>query len=125
MRGSLQLPFQTTVTEGIYSYFLRGTWTEKKRTLPSAKHWRKLCPVKGLLGNSPHVACETPDQAPSRATIVAYSLLVFSAVAWAFKAPFADFSGAAAVVILLIAALRKSWVATLFIASRRRKDASG
>jgi len=81
------------VTEGIYSYFLRGTWTEKKRTLPSAKHWRKLCPVKGLLGNSPHVACETPDQAPSRATIVAYSLLVFSAVAWAFKARFADLSG--------------------------------
>jgi len=56
---------------------------------------------------------------------VAYSLLVFSAVAWAFKAPFADLSGAVAVVILLIAALRKSWVATLFIASRRRKDASG
>jgi len=28
-------------------------------------------------------------------------------------------------VILLIGALRKSWVATLFIASRRRKDASG
>src|SRR6476659_7360963 len=80
MRGSLQLPFQTTVTEGIYSYFLRGTRTEKKRTLPSAKHWRKLCPVKGLLWNSPHVACETPDQAPSRATIVAYSLLVFLAV---------------------------------------------
>src|SRR4029079_8371468 len=80
MRSSLQLPFQTTVTEGIYSYFLRGTRTEKKRTLPSAKHWRKLCPVKGLLWNSPHVACETPDQAPSRATIVAYSLLVFLAV---------------------------------------------
>jgi len=56
---------------------------------------------------------------------LAYSLLVFSAVAWAFKAPFADLSGAAAVVILLIAALHKSWVATLFIASRRRKDASG
>jgi hypothetical protein len=54
-----------------------------------------------------------------------YSLLVFSAVAWAFKAPFADLSGAAAGVILLIAALHKSWVATLFIASRRRKDASG
>jgi len=45
--------------------------------------------------------------------------------AWAFKAPFADLSDAAAVVILLIAALHKSWVATLFIASRRRKDASG
>jgi hypothetical protein len=56
--------------------------------------------------------------------ILAYSLLVFSAVACAFKAPFADLCGAAAVVILLIAALRKSWVATLFIANRRRKDAS-
>jgi hypothetical protein len=112
------------VTEGIYSYFLRGTRTEKKRTLPSAKHWRKLCPVKGLLWNSPHVACETPDQAPSRYNL-AYSLLVFSAVASAFKAPFDDLSGAAAVVSLLIAALHKSWVATLFIASRRRKDASG
>jgi len=55
---------------------------------------------------------------------VAYSLLVFSAVAWSFKTTFADLSGAAAVVILLIAALRKSWVATLFIANRRRKDAS-
>ena|SRR6187401_117112 len=106
MRGSLQLPFQTTVTEGIYSYFLRGTRTEKKRTLPSAKHWRKLCPVKGLLWNSPHVACETPDQAPSRATIVAYSLLVFLAVGpERSKHP-----SAAAVVILLIAALHKSWV---------------
>jgi len=44
---------------------------------------------------------------------LAYSLLVFSAIAWAFKAPFApfaDLSGAAAVVILLIAALHKSWV---------------
>jgi hypothetical protein len=56
--------------------------------------------------------------------IVSYSLLVFSAAAWALKAPFADLSGAAAVVILLIAALRKSWVVTLYIASRRRKDAS-
>jgi hypothetical protein len=56
--------------------------------------------------------------------IAAYSLLVFSAAAWAFKAPFADLSGAIAVVILLIAALRKSWVVTLFIASRGRKDAS-
>src|SRR4026209_1255176 len=80
MRGSLQLPFQTTVTEGIYSYLLRGTRTEKKRTLPSAKHWRKLSPVKGLLWNSPHVACETPDQAPSRATIVAYCVLGFLGV---------------------------------------------
>jgi len=41
---------------------------------------------------------------------VAYSLLVFSAVAGAFKKRFADLSGAAAVVILLIAALHKSWV---------------
>jgi O-antigen/teichoic acid export membrane protein len=55
--------------------------------------------------------------------IAAYSLLVFSAAAWALKAPFADLSEAAAVAILLIAALRKSWVVTLFIASRKRKDA--
>jgi hypothetical protein len=53
---------------------------------------------------------------------VAYSLLVFLAVG---PERSADLSGAAAVVILLIAALHKSWVATLFIASRRRKDASG
>jgi hypothetical protein len=56
--------------------------------------------------------------------IASYSLLVFSAAAWALKAPFADLSGAAAVVVLLIVALRKSWVVTLFIASRKRKDAS-
>jgi hypothetical protein len=54
--------------------------------------------------------------------IAAYALLVFSAAAWALKAAFADLSGAA-VTILLIAALRKSWVMTLFIASRKRKDA--
>jgi hypothetical protein len=55
--------------------------------------------------------------------IAAYTLLVFSAAAWALHAPFADLSGAAAVVTLLIAALRKSWIVTLFIASRGRKDA--
>jgi len=54
---------------------------------------------------------------------------VFSAAAWALKAPFADLSGAAAVVVLLvvvllIVALRKSLVVTLFQASRKRKDAS-
>ncbi|HEX2379504.1 MAG TPA: hypothetical protein VHI74_02030 [Methyloceanibacter sp.] len=43
--------------------------------------------------------------------IAAYSLLVFSAAAWAFKAPFADLSGAIAVVILLITArcARAGW----------------
>ena len=61
--------------------------------------------------------------------ITSYSLLVFSAAAWALKAPFADLSGAAAVVVLLvvvllIVALRKSLVVTLFQASRKRKDAS-
>jgi hypothetical protein len=56
--------------------------------------------------------------------IASYSLFVFSAAAWALKAPFADLSGAAAVVVLLIVALRKSWVVTRFIASRKRKDAS-
>jgi hypothetical protein len=56
--------------------------------------------------------------------IASYSLLVFSAAAWALKAPFANLSGAAAVVVLLIVALRKSWVVTLYIASRKRKDAS-
>lgn len=55
--------------------------------------------------------------------VAAYTLLVFSAAAWALHAPFADLSGAAAVVTLLIAALRKSWIVTLFIASRGRKDA--
>jgi len=56
--------------------------------------------------------------------IASYSLLVFAAVAWALKAPFADLSGAAVAVVLLIVALRKSWAVTLFIASRKRKDAS-
>jgi len=56
--------------------------------------------------------------------IASYSLLVFSAAAWALKAPFANLSGAAAVVVLLIVAPRKSWVVTLYIASRKRKDAS-
>jgi hypothetical protein len=55
--------------------------------------------------------------------IASYALLVFSAAAWALKALFADLSGAAAVVILLIAALRKSWMITLVIASRGRFDA--
>ena len=56
--------------------------------------------------------------------IASYTLLVFSAAAFAMKAPFANLSGAAAVVTLLIVALRKSWVGTLYIASRGRKDAS-
>ncbi len=57
--------------------------------------------------------------------IASYALLIFSAAAWALKAPFAALSGALAVVILLIAALRKSWAITLSIASRGKKDASG
>ena len=59
--------------------------------------------------------------------ITSYSLLVFSAAAWALKAPFADLSGAAAVVVLLVVVLplspcAKAW--SLFQASRKRKDAS-
>src|SRR5262245_5796177 len=53
--------------------------------------------------------------------IASYSLLVFSAAAWALKAPFADLSGAAAVVVLLIVALRKSWVVTLFMPQEKRR----
>ena len=55
--------------------------------------------------------------------IAGYTLLVVSAAAWALKAPFANLVVAAAVLVLLITALRKSWVVTLFIASRGRKDA--
>src|SRR4029078_5817731 len=111
MRGSLQLPFQTTVTEGIYSYFLRGTRTEKKRTLPSAKHWRKLCPVKGLLWNfTPRRLRDSRSGAIARYNRGLFDCGILGGWAWAFKAPIADWSGAAAVVILLIAARHKSWV---------------
>ncbi|HZP09421.1 hypothetical protein [Methyloceanibacter sp.] len=56
--------------------------------------------------------------------ISSYALLIFSAAAWTLKAPFADLSGAIAAVILLVAALRKSWTVTLSIASRGKKDVS-
>jgi hypothetical protein len=50
--------------------------------------------------------------------ISSYALLIFSAAAWALRAPFAESSVAIAAVILLIGALRKSWTLTLSIASR-------
>jgi hypothetical protein len=55
--------------------------------------------------------------------IASYTLLVVSAAAWALRAPFANFVVAAAVLVLLITALRKSWIITLVIASRGRFDA--
>jgi hypothetical protein len=55
--------------------------------------------------------------------IAGYTLLVVSAAAWALRAPFANFVVAAAVLVLLITALRKSWIITLVIASRGRFDA--
>ncbi len=55
--------------------------------------------------------------------IAGYTLLVVSAAAWALRAPFANFVVAAAVLVLLITELRKSWIITLVIASRGRFDA--
>jgi hypothetical protein len=50
--------------------------------------------------------------------LTAYALFAMSAVAWAFEAPFANAISAFAVVILLLTALRNSWMITLAIARR-------
>jgi len=52
--------------------------------------------------------------------IASYALIATAAAAWALQASFANAIGAAAVVILLIAALRNSWMITLAIAGRRK-----
>ena len=45
--------------------------------------------------------------------LASYVLTVTAAVAWAFEAPFAN-----SFVILLVTALRKSWIVTFVIATR-------
>ena len=50
--------------------------------------------------------------------LTAYALFAMSAVAWALGAPFANAITAFAVVILLLTALRNSWMITLAIAGR-------
>jgi hypothetical protein len=50
--------------------------------------------------------------------LISFALTAVSAMAWALEAPIANTFNAFGVVILLIAALRKSWIVTLVIASR-------
>ena len=50
--------------------------------------------------------------------IASYALIATAAASWALHASFANAIGAGAVVILLITALRNSWMITLAIAGR-------
>ena len=50
--------------------------------------------------------------------LASYALIAAGAVAWALEAPFANAITAVAVVILLVTALRNSWMITLAIARR-------
>jgi hypothetical protein len=52
--------------------------------------------------------------------IACYALIATAAPAWALQASFANAIGAVAVVVLLITALRNSWVITLAIAGRSK-----
>ncbi|MBK5198583.1 MAG: hypothetical protein JJE37_09945 [Methyloceanibacter sp.] len=52
--------------------------------------------------------------------IASYVLVAIAAAAWALQAPFANMTGAVAVLLLLVTALRNSWAVTLAIAGRRR-----
>jgi hypothetical protein len=51
--------------------------------------------------------------------IAAFALLATAAAAWALQASFANAICAASVVLLLVTAIRNSWVVTLAIATRR------
>jgi len=53
--------------------------------------------------------------------IAAYACLTAAAMAWALTAPFAYALAAIATVLLLVIAVRNSWMITLAIASRPRK----
>ena len=53
--------------------------------------------------------------------ITAYILIAVAATAWALSATFADAIAAIAAIVLLIAAIRKSWLVTLSIAGRRKR----
>ena len=50
--------------------------------------------------------------------LASFVLTVIAAVAWALEVPFANSFNAIGVVILLVTALRKSWIVTLVIATR-------
>ena len=52
--------------------------------------------------------------------IASYVLVAIAAASWALEAPFANMTGALAVVLLLVTALRNSWMVTLAIAGRGR-----
>jgi hypothetical protein len=53
--------------------------------------------------------------------VTGYILIAVSATAWALSATFADGIAGVAAVVLLIAAIRKSWLVTLSIAGRRKR----
>ena len=53
--------------------------------------------------------------------LLSYVLVTAAAAAWAFKASFAAGIGAAAAVLLLVTALRNSWMVTLAIGGRGPK----
>lgn len=50
--------------------------------------------------------------------LASFALTVMAAIVWALEASFANSFNAIGVVILLITALRKSWIVTLVIATR-------
>ena len=50
--------------------------------------------------------------------LASFALTVIAAISWALEASFANSFNAIGVVILLITALRKSWIVTLVIATR-------
>ena len=52
--------------------------------------------------------------------IASYVLVAIAVASWALEAPFANMTGALAVVLLLVTALRNSWMVTLAIAGRGR-----
>jgi hypothetical protein len=52
--------------------------------------------------------------------IASYVLVAIAAAAWALQAPFANMTGAVAVLLLLVTALRNSLAVTLAIAGRGR-----
>ena len=52
--------------------------------------------------------------------IASYVLVAIAAASWALEAPFTNMTGALAVVLLLVTALRNSWLVTLAIAGRGR-----
>ena len=52
--------------------------------------------------------------------IASYVLVAIAAASWALEAPFTNMTGALAVVLLLVTALRNSWMVTLAIAGPGR-----